>query len=235
MTMSAVEHGGVTAGGGGRYYGKYRGFVTRNTDPDNLGRIRAVVPELLGSVETGWALPALPYAGPEVGLFVMPPEKAGVWIEFEAGDVCRPVWTGCWWSDGGLPKDGEGSPAEAPMVLLRTRNGLLLTIDDEHKKITVGDADGKNTVTVDISGGTVTVKAAKSVVVDAGKIELTKDAAHPLAFGDALEKYLKDFAKEFSKHMHPGQSSPVGPVTPAPPAAPMTPPSGLTSSAVKTG
>ena len=43
----------------GRFFGKYRGLVTDNQDPLSLGRIRAKVPELLGDVETGWALPAL--------------------------------------------------------------------------------------------------------------------------------------------------------------------------------
>ena len=46
----------------GRYYGKYRGQVTDNDDPDNLGRIKAKVPRLLGDEETGWALPAFAFS-----------------------------------------------------------------------------------------------------------------------------------------------------------------------------
>ena len=45
----------------GRYFGKYRGEVTSNDDPDNLGRVKARVPRLFGDEETGWALPAFPY------------------------------------------------------------------------------------------------------------------------------------------------------------------------------
>src|SRR5262249_28436641 len=79
------------------HYGKHRGIVTDNQDPDDLGRIRARVPRLLGAVETGWALPAAPYGGTsEQGLFAIPDVGASVWIEFEAGDLAYPIWTGTW-------------------------------------------------------------------------------------------------------------------------------------------
>ena len=42
----------------GRYFGKYRGQVTDNSDPSNLGRVKATVPRVLGVEATGWALPA---------------------------------------------------------------------------------------------------------------------------------------------------------------------------------
>ena len=45
------------------FFGKYRGIVTDNDDPKNLGRLKARVPEILQDVETGWALPCAPYAG----------------------------------------------------------------------------------------------------------------------------------------------------------------------------
>ena len=33
----------------------------------------------------------------------MPEVQVGVWIEFEAGDASRPIWTGCWWASGEMP------------------------------------------------------------------------------------------------------------------------------------
>lgn len=81
-----------------RIYGKYRGYVHRVDDPDNLGRIQAFVPRLLApDTPTGWAMPATPYAGPDQGLFTVPDIGAGVWIEFEEGDLSRPIWSGMWW------------------------------------------------------------------------------------------------------------------------------------------
>ncbi|MBU0596503.1 phage baseplate assembly protein V, partial [Candidatus Bipolaricaulota bacterium] len=88
MTLGAAtrqltdpRQGGLT-----RHYGKHRAIVTDNEDPRGLGRIRARVPEVLGDVETGWALPCSPYAGDGAGLYAVPDPGAGVWIEFEAGD-----------------------------------------------------------------------------------------------------------------------------------------------------
>ena len=70
-----------------KHYGTYRGIVTDNQDPKNIGRIKAIVPEVLGDVETGWALPCLPYSGNGSGTYSVPEPDAGVWLEFEAGDV----------------------------------------------------------------------------------------------------------------------------------------------------
>jgi hypothetical protein len=91
-----------------RYFGKYRGYVHDVADPENRGRVRVVVPRLLGDTPTGWALPASPYAGPDQGLFTVPDLGAGVWVEFEEGDLSKPIWTGQWW---GAPADADiGAP-----------------------------------------------------------------------------------------------------------------------------
>ena len=79
-----------------RVFGKYRGIVLNNVDPLNLGRLQANVPEVLGEMPTGWATPCAPCGGTGAGFFSVPPIGAGVWIEFEGGDVSRPIWTGCW-------------------------------------------------------------------------------------------------------------------------------------------
>ena len=46
-----------------RAYGKYRGFVIDNADPERLARVKLRVPSLLGEAESGWALPCLPCGG----------------------------------------------------------------------------------------------------------------------------------------------------------------------------
>jgi type VI secretion system secreted protein VgrG len=93
-----------------RYFGKYRGYVSGVVDPLNLGRIKARVPRLLGEAETGWALPCAPYAGPDQGIFMVPEVGAGVWIEFEGGDLSRPIWSGGFW---GKPGAGDIDQADS--------------------------------------------------------------------------------------------------------------------------
>jgi uncharacterized protein involved in type VI secretion and phage assembly len=118
-----------------RHFGKFRGLVSDVQDPQDQGRIRATVPEVLGTEESGWALPAAPYAGPGVGAFTIPPVGAGVWIEFEAGDVSRPIWTGCFWGDGDRPKDEGGTEATPPLKIIRSEQGLMLSMDDDGQTI----------------------------------------------------------------------------------------------------
>ena len=228
-----------TAGGGRTdcYYGKYRGRVTRTDDPLALGRLKARVPAVLGDEESGWALPSLPYAGPDEGQYTVPPVGAGVWVEFEAGDPSFPIWTGCFWSSGQLPKDEAGAAATPPVKLLRSERGLLLVLNDDARTVTLSDADGTNLVKIDVGGGQIKVRAQAKVVVEAPQIELVDGAAHPLVFGDELMSYLSQLVTAFNTHLHPGElAAGVLPVTPAPPAPPLQPPTpALLSSNVKTG
>ena len=74
-------------------YGKYRGFVVDNQDPQKRGRLRLSVPSVLGDQETDWALPCLPYGGiDQQGMFFVPEIDSQVWTEFEEGDISRPIW-----------------------------------------------------------------------------------------------------------------------------------------------
>jgi uncharacterized protein involved in type VI secretion and phage assembly len=220
-----------------RFYGKYRALVSDNQDPSNLGRIKARVPEILGDVATGWALPALPYSGDGVGIYTIPAPDAGVWIEFEAGDVSRPIWTGCWWGDNQLPKDETGASTTPQKKIVRTEEGLLLAFDDGGKTIALSDANGNNLLKIETQSGEITVQAGSKVVVEAPQIELVKGAPHPLVFGDDLLNYLNQLVSMFNAHMHPGElAAGVLPVTPAPPVPifPSATPA-LLSTKVKTG
>lgn len=220
-----------------RHYGKHRGIVTDNQDPKNLGRVRARVPEVLGDVETGWALPCAPYAGDGVGLFTVPPPGAGVWIEFEVGDVSRPIWSGCWWGENQLPKDEGGTAATPSLKIIRSEQGLLVALDDGGQTITLSDENGKNMITIKVQQGQITIQSAVKAVVEAPQIELVEHATHPVVFGDQLLQYLNQFVAMFNSHMHPGELAlGVFPVTPAPPVPPLTPATPmLLSKKVKTG
>jgi uncharacterized protein involved in type VI secretion and phage assembly len=215
----------------GRYYGKYRGQVTDNSDPSNLGRVKAKVPRVLGDEETGWALPAFIYGGAsEQGLFAVPDVGAGVWIEFEEGDLSYPVWTGTWYTSGAIPES-----AKPGQKVLKTKSGHKLVLDDDAGTLEITDSNG-NTVTMDSSTVKVAAGNATKVVIDAPQIQLIENSTHPLVFGDELLQYLQQMVQTFQQHMHPGESNAAGPVTPMPPVPPMSPPTpSLLSTKVNTG
>ena len=133
------------------FYGKYRGVVTDNQDPSGLGRVRAKVPDVFGSNESGWAMPSVPYAGKGVGLFLIPPENASVWIEFEHGDPDYPIWTGCFWAPGEVP----AKPPVAETKVLKTDAGT----------ITMNDLPG-------VGGITIETKSGMKIMIKASGIEI---------------------------------------------------------------
>ncbi len=146
----------------GQFLGKFRGVVTDNRDPLMLGRVRARVQDVLGENDSGWALPSLPYAGRGVGLFLVPPVDASVWIEFEHGDPDYPIWTGCFWSQGELP----ATPAVAEMKVLKTDSGT----------ITINDLPGIGGITIETSAGMKIVINVQGIEINdgiGGSIKLT--------------------------------------------------------------
>jgi len=153
-----------------RFYGKYRGVVTE-VDAATM-RIKASVPSVLPGSPTGWCAPCVPYAGPQVGFLMLPEVGSGVWIEFEAGDVSFPIWTGCYWSAGAVP-----SSAAANVKTIITSAGTL-SFDNGSGSVTLADS-AQNTVVLDSSGATVTAGAGKievgasGVSVNNGALEVT--------------------------------------------------------------
>lgn len=120
-----------TRPGGKRYFGKYRGSVVNNVDPMQLGRIQASVPDVSGVLLTTWALPCLPVAGMQTGVFTVPIIGAGVWIEFEQGDIDYPIWVGGFFGSASeVPSLAKSAPPGVPAVTIQTPLGHGLTISD---------------------------------------------------------------------------------------------------------
>jgi hypothetical protein len=82
----------------GPLWGMYRGVVTKSVEPSKLGRVMVSVPAVMGQNETAWAMPCVPYRGKRPDKRDIPPVGTHVWVEFEAGDVARPIWVGRFWT-----------------------------------------------------------------------------------------------------------------------------------------
>jgi hypothetical protein len=111
---------------GTSYFGKYRAIVTDVDDPNDQCRIRARVPAVLGDQECGWAMPAAPFAGDGHGMVMLPKVGSGVWIEFEAGQLDAPIWSGAWWASGQRP-----DPQGAQVRVIVSEHGHKVILDDD--------------------------------------------------------------------------------------------------------
>lgn len=202
-----------------QFFGKFEGQVTDVSDPLEIGRIRARVPEVLGlDVPTGWALPCAPFGGgKERGMLFLPDVGDTVWIEFAAGDVTRPIWSGAFWGapeSAGQPDDlatatgselpaSEQTKAGPGLSILRTKAGHRLVMDDDGEIVILANGNDQAEIRLDKQG---------AVIVKAQKITLGSDAAtEPLVLGNSLLQL-------FNSHTHPTGVGPSGP-----PATPLTP------------
>ncbi len=144
-----------------QFFGKYRGKVENNVDPQQVGRIQVSVSAVLGEGSLSWAMPCVPYAGSGVGFFAVPPNGANVWVEFEGGDPDYPIWSGCFWGEGEAPV----TPALASTKVLQT-DTISLRLDD---------TPGAGGFTLEINPPAVAV--AVKLVCNANGVELSHGAA----------------------------------------------------------
>ena len=167
-----------------RFYGKYRGFVVDNADPEQLGRLKVKVPSVLGNdVVTGWAVPCVPYGGDaNLGALFIPEVDAGVWVEFEEGDLEFPIWVGTFWSKPGgeseLPKPNKADGSEQGSVqdpptrkIIKTKKGHTIQFEDADgdEMVIIMEAKNKNVIMMNKEG-------IKITDVKGNFIEMKKDA-----------------------------------------------------------
>ncbi|MFS0736125.1 phage baseplate assembly protein V [Sphingomonas sp. 1P06PA] len=168
---------------GGRFFGKHRGVVLNNVDPLGIGRLQVQAPDVSGLAPLSWAMPCVPVAGIQTGMVAVPPPGAGVWVEFEAGDPDRPIWSGCFWGSAAeLPTLAAATPPGVPAITLQTplQNGLTISdLPGPTGGIVLKSGTGA-TITVNDTGITIQngkgasiVLAGPSVTINSGALVVT--------------------------------------------------------------
>jgi hypothetical protein len=134
-----------------QYYGKYSGQVLEFDDelPEDAalrGEIRVMVPGILEEDPDGNPRPLQVAAKPSFlpGFFFIPEPGQKVWIEFVAGDIDFPIWTGIWYPDDKSPGTIKSERPTRFQKVIRTACGHVVQLDD---------TDGKEAVTVAHKGG----------------------------------------------------------------------------------
>jgi hypothetical protein len=82
-------------------------------------------------------MPAAPFAGGGHGVVMLPKVGSGVWIEFEAGQLDNPIWSGAWWANGERP-----DPQGAAVRVIVSEHGHKLILDDESDEVKLVHGSG---------------------------------------------------------------------------------------------
>jgi Type VI secretion system/phage-baseplate injector OB domain len=191
-----------------RFFGKYRGKVVNNRDPLHLGRLQVEVPAILGDRRDSWALPATPYAGKDVGFFMIPPIGTNIWVEFEAGDADYPIWAGCFWGSDQLPQNARVEEPDKVQVFrvqgitltwsnLGDNKGVTLEVESpvvERKLKMVFNANGielnnKDETTVKIKADEIELKnkTNSTVTITASEITLKESSVEVKLTGSTID------------------------------------------------
>ncbi len=164
--------------------GVFPAVVIDNVDPENLGRVQVQLPQMDESGQRSskvWARMATLMAGKNRGTWFIPDANDEVLVAFEAGDVRRPYVIGSLWNGTSLPP--ETMDANNNKKLLRSRNGVTVTLDDQSgqerfivetpggQKVTLKDGPGSIEIK-DSNGNSVTLEAAGIVVNGSAKVTI---------------------------------------------------------------
>ncbi len=101
------------------YLGMYRAVVMDNNDPERRGRIRVQCPSVLGNYLSSWCEPCIPYATDYAGDYYVPPVGEGIWVQFEEGNVNKPIWNGGWYKVNSTPLTQKSNPEDYRYIIFK--------------------------------------------------------------------------------------------------------------------
>lgn len=165
-----------------RYYGIYRAIVIDNSDPENRGRCRVLVPSIGQQSEQNvpsnlYAIPCMTglsvgKSGEPHGCFFPPDIGDQVFVVFEDGLPSNPVYLGGW-VHAGTEKGGVIRSQDAHIKGIRTKYGHYISFNDESGVVTMERGGGEGSASgtkVTLDGPTISV-----VSQDGSNIVLTTD------------------------------------------------------------
>jgi uncharacterized protein involved in type VI secretion and phage assembly len=151
--------------------------VIDNSDSMSQGRVQLRLPWRPGFEP--WARVAVPAAGGQRGLWLMPQVDDEVLVGFEGGDVRAPYVVGSLWNGSDKP------PASAPndavsKVILHTPKGHVIELDDDQQTIKI----------TTISGHKATLSPEK-IEFEAGESKATLEKSGQITLEGSAELKLK--------------------------------------------
>ena len=177
---------------GGYVRGLAIALVTQNKDPDNLCRVKVRYPWYDEPRESYWARLAVPMAGKDRGVVMIPEVGDEVLVGFDRDDIRFPYVLGALWNGQDTPPIAN-SDGRNDKRLVKSRKGHRLLFDDgtrgvvelahvDGRRLTLDDdgvllEDGKgNQVKIESASGAVSIEAIGELRIKAAKITLEATA-----------------------------------------------------------
>jgi uncharacterized protein involved in type VI secretion and phage assembly len=194
LSESAHEASGLVAG-------VTPATVSRNDDPEGLGRVKLRLPWRGDDFETEWVRIVAPMAGADRGIFFLPEIGDEVLVAFDRDDIRYPYVLGALWSQTDSPPE-KNSDGKNDVRIIKTRKGHVVKCDDgdkgliliqlnDGKKIEIDDDgirldDGTNKLELKSKSGSVTVEAGQSLSLKAPKITIEASMSLDIKGGQSL-------------------------------------------------
>lgn len=190
----------------GVFYSDYEGVITKNDDPDGLGRIQFKCPAVFGDNEPEvWALPKGMFTGKQIGFYGIPQAGDPVWISFRSGKVRFPMW-----QYGFIPKGNQIEGASEKVWKFRTVAGFQVELNEEEGEIYTFTSPKGKTFILDDKEGLMTLKHEKNSEI------IFDDHISIKAGGESLKTLVDTLIDEITNAII---TTPAGPGAIAPPTA----------------
>ncbi len=170
------------------------GIVTEgnNSEFPGMVKVELYVREAEKNI-SDWMRVVTPYGGTDWGLYMMPEVNDEVLVFFLEGSIHKPCVLGSIFrTDDKFHKNAREDKnfikrfktpngievsffddKDKDYIDIKTQKGTYIRMDDEKNTVTIADKDTKNSVTVDIGKGSITVKADKEISMKSGASEVT--------------------------------------------------------------
>lgn len=188
----------------GKYYSSYRGFVKRNDDPDGLGRLQLIIPQVTGpQAHNYWSWPTGVFSGKGYGTQCLPQVGDVVWVEFEGGCPELPMWRHGHFGNNELPT-GDDDLKDPNCYWLVTPKGIKVKLNDTKNTIHIENQTG---LVFQLDANGISLVTTKKISLGA----LATDSAgstYKALLGDKVNDYWGQLIDALNASICEGEGSP---------------------------
>jgi uncharacterized protein involved in type VI secretion and phage assembly len=167
--------------------------VTKNDDPDKLGRVKVKYPWMDDKAESFWARIARPAAGKDAGFLWIPDIDEEVVVGFEHGDLAYPLVLGSLWNGQAkmpalLMDSIENGKVQIHGIVSPAGHKVMFHDKESDAGIVIVSADRKIEIMLDQSGKALSIYCDGDVKIKStGDVEMKADGAMKLEAGKGLD------------------------------------------------